>query len=91
MKHLWKINLILALLTLLFVGCGNGGDSSEVIVTKNITLPKCLNNNKSNGYLIQQAGTIKKLETNTTLEIWHFANSDKVVCVKNGKAIFIKD
>jgi len=106
MKYLWKISLILALLTLLFVGCGGSNSKNtptdepldDTVPTPistegeetntTIVLPRCLENNSSNGYLIQKEGNISKIEDNTTIEIWHFDNADKVVCVSRGKAIF---
>ena len=87
MKYLWKISLILALLTLLFVGCGGGG-AEGCACQKPVTLPKCNDTNSSNGYLIKTDGNITKVDENTTLQVWHFANGDKVVCVNRGKAMF---
>ena len=65
-------------------GCGQSGhwgvDHAE--------LPMCSPDvNDSSAAILVPSGTeIKALEQGTTLRIWHYSNSDELVCVITGKA-----
>ena len=84
--------MTLAVLLAVVTGCGNNGNNVEnhIDTTNTQVLPQCLDTNNSNGHLIKSSGTVNKQEEETTLQIWHFDNGDKVVCVTQGTATFVE-
>lgn len=70
---------------LLISGCGEWG------IDKDISIPACTSDVRDASAAVKiKAGTvIKPLEPGTRVRVWHYANSDKLVCTISGRA-FIK-
>jgi hypothetical protein len=87
---LYRYGLKLATLTItavLFSGCG--GDDKEKWGIDQSSIPKCSGgiNDSSAAILVPSGAEVKSVKPDTTVRVWHYSNSDKLVCVIAGEAI----
>jgi len=80
----------LLIITSVFVlnNCGSG-DEWGIDNKSGILLPTCNGdiNTTTNAVAVISGYTVEPLLENTNILIWHYSNSDKLVCVSTGKAI----
>lgn len=84
MRHKATITFLSLLALLALSGCGQ----SEHWGVDHAALPMCSADvNDSSAAIKVPSGTmVKALSIGTTLRIWHYSNSDELVCVITGKA-----
>ena len=83
-KKILKTTSIISI-AIVISGCGDWG------IDKDISIPSCSSDlrDASAAIKVKAGAIIKSLEAGTRVRVWHYANSDKLVCTISGKA-FIK-
>ena len=73
---------------MLMSGCGGGGGTNWGI-DHGKSLPKCASDSRDSSAAVSvPAGAkITALEKGTTIRVWHYSNSDKLVCTITGSAV----
>jgi hypothetical protein len=84
-KQMMKWTLLVAAMYLLS-GCGGKGGGSAVSAN---FVPQCAGDAQDSSSAVSvPAGTVvKATEPDTQIRVWHYSNSDKKVCVIQGKAV----
>jgi ABC-type glycerol-3-phosphate transport system substrate-binding protein len=71
---------------LMLSACGGGGEEWGIDQS---TIPHCNSdlNDSSAAILVPPGTTVKSIEPGTTIRVWHYSNSDEMVCVITGSAV----
>ncbi len=77
----------------LFLSACGSSDTNWGIDRNNNSIPKCSSNIDDTSAAIKVLGgtKVKSLSDDTSMRVWHYSNSDKLVCVITGQAIIVKD
>lgn len=86
------IKIILIVSTAFFLSaCGNGnGNNKWLDNTDSVAIPSCGADSSENSIILNIEDKVIPLTEDTSVRIWYYENSDKVVCVVEGEAVVNK-